>query len=113
LIEPLKETSTGITGPLMVNNFLVFFCVAMRRELFEEIGLLDEVFTPGYGEDIDFCIRTRRAGYKLVQVPDEKLTQKNGTNIGSFPIYHTAEATVHDIPDWNEIKNKRCKNKSC
>jgi GT2 family glycosyltransferase len=29
------------------------------------VGLFDEAFSPGYFEDDDYCIRTRRAGYRL------------------------------------------------
>ena len=42
--------------------------VLVRRNLLEEIGLFDEDFYV-YGEDTDFCIRIRRAGYRILQVP--------------------------------------------
>lgn len=42
--------------------------VLVRRDLIEEVGLFDEDFYI-YGEDTDFCIRIRRAGYKILQVP--------------------------------------------
>jgi len=40
----------------------------VRRRILEEVGLFDEDFYI-YGEDTDFCIRIRRAGYKILQVP--------------------------------------------
>jgi GT2 family glycosyltransferase len=46
-----------------------FFCAAFTRKLLEEIGYLDEQFSPGGGEDIDFCVRTQRLGKKLLQIP--------------------------------------------
>lgn len=42
--------------------------VLIRRKLLEEVGLFDEDFYV-YGEDTDFCIRIRKAGYKILQVP--------------------------------------------
>jgi GT2 family glycosyltransferase len=45
---------------------LVFFCVAIKREVIDKIGLLDEQFTPGNFEDDDFCLRAEVAGFKLV-----------------------------------------------
>lgn len=42
--------------------------VLVRRSLLDEIGVFDEDFYV-YGEDTDFCIRIRRAGYKILQVP--------------------------------------------
>lgn len=45
-------------------KFLIGFCVLMRRKLFEEIGGMDESL-PG-GDDLDWSIRFRKAGYKLI-----------------------------------------------
>jgi GT2 family glycosyltransferase len=42
--------------------------VLVRRSLLKEIGVFDEDFYV-YGEDTDFCIRIRRAGYTILQVP--------------------------------------------
>jgi GT2 family glycosyltransferase len=42
------------------------FCLAIRRELFDAIGLFDELSFPiGYGEENDFCMRATDAGFKL------------------------------------------------
>ena len=51
-------------------GMLGFFCVAMRRELIEIVGSLDENFGLGYFEDDDYCIRVKNAGYKLVCLED-------------------------------------------
>lgn len=40
-----------------------------RGEVFERVGFLDHDFNPFYGEDVDFCIRVRKAGYRLVLCP--------------------------------------------
>jgi GT2 family glycosyltransferase len=45
---------------------LSFFCVAMRRSVFEEIGYLCEEFSIGLGDDDEFCMRLRANGYKNV-----------------------------------------------
>ena len=44
---------------------LVFFCVAIKREVIDKIGLLDEIYTPGNFEDDDLCMRAIEAGFKL------------------------------------------------
>lgn len=36
----------------------------------QEIGLLDERFSPGHYEDDDYCHRARMAGYKLMIAGD-------------------------------------------
>lgn len=44
---------------------LVFFCVAIKREIIDKVGLLDEIYTPGNCEDDDLCMRAIEAGFKL------------------------------------------------
>ncbi len=41
-------------------------CWIMRRELIEKVGYFDERFFPCQFEDIDYCIRTRLAGFKIL-----------------------------------------------
>ncbi len=42
------------------------FCIAVRREVFDQVGLFDEISFPiGYGEENDFCFRAADAGFKL------------------------------------------------
>jgi lipopolysaccharide biosynthesis protein/GT2 family glycosyltransferase/glycosyltransferase involved in cell wall biosynthesis len=46
------------------------FCMYIRRDLFERIGLFDEVTFPrGYGEENDFCMRALRAGRRNLLTP--------------------------------------------
>jgi len=44
---------------------LAFVCVLIRREVIEDIGLLDERFIGYGGDDVDFCWRAQEAGWKL------------------------------------------------
>lgn len=44
----------------------------IKREVFDKIGLLDERFFL-YGEDPDFCLRAKGAGFKLKLVPHAKV----------------------------------------
>lgn len=45
---------------------LGFFCVAIRRDVIEKIGVLDEAFGIGMFEDDDLCVRAISAGYRLL-----------------------------------------------
>lgn len=42
---------------------------AIRAGVIEELGLFDEVFTPGYFEDADLNFRFQKAGYRLLYAP--------------------------------------------
>lgn len=44
--------------------------LALRRDVLERVGLLDEGFAPGYYEDVDLCWRVREAGYSIRYAPD-------------------------------------------
>lgn len=73
LIGPLtnrcetEQRSDGSRGPGVVytNGLVAFFCTILRREMIAAVGLLSEEYGLGYGEDDDYCIRARRAGWRL------------------------------------------------
>jgi hypothetical protein len=51
--------------------FLNGFCLLLRQQLIEDIGLFDEeTFAAGYGEENDYCLRTRQAGWQLAVADD-------------------------------------------
>lgn len=41
----------------------------IRGETIEKIGLFDEAFFPAYGEDLDFCLRAKKAGWQIIYHP--------------------------------------------
>ena len=95
IIKSLSE-ATG-------RDFAVFFCVAIRREVFKDIGLLDTSYEVGGGEDMAFCFEAEKAGYKISEVFEKVYDGKQFT--GNFPIWHKGEGTVHDselFPDWEK-----------
>jgi acetyltransferase-like isoleucine patch superfamily enzyme len=46
-------------------NWVIGFCMAFRKELYNELGEFDESLWPCSGEEIDFCLRARKAGHKV------------------------------------------------
>lgn len=112
LERPFKENNkTGIAGPLSLydnnvnSNFIVFWCAMVRKSIFDEIGLLDEIFNPGFGEDIDFSMRLRQAGYDVVCL--DKVETLNGTHTGSFPMVHKNNKTFGEIKNYSSEIVKR------
>lgn len=49
---------------------LVGYCFLLRREVYEKVGGMDEIFSPGNYEDDDYSIRVRLAGYNLLLCED-------------------------------------------
>lgn len=44
----------------------VGFAILIKRELIKKFGLFDEVYSPGYNEENDFCMRINQYGYSAV-----------------------------------------------
>ncbi|MCL2297402.1 MAG: glycosyltransferase [Proteobacteria bacterium] len=48
----------------------VGFCFYIKRALLDSIGFFDEAFGAGYGEENDFCLRAKKAGFRNVLCDD-------------------------------------------
>ncbi|MUT68739.1 glycosyltransferase family 2 protein [Paenibacillus sp. NEAU-GSW1] len=57
-------------GQLEYANRVIGFCMLFRRELLQQVGWLDERFSPGHFEDDDYCYRARLAGYRVAIAKD-------------------------------------------
>ncbi len=64
-----KEVDEGQYDVSREVDYVIGAVFALRRDLLEQIGYLDEGFYL-YFEDPDYCFRARCAGYKVVYVPD-------------------------------------------
>jgi GT2 family glycosyltransferase len=58
--------------------------MAFRREVWEQAGPLDEGFR-FYAQDLDFCLRARRAGWEVQVRPDLPVLHHHGATIGRDP----------------------------
>ena len=48
-------------------------CLLTRRDVFEEVGGFDEECLPVHFNDVDLCLKMRRAGYSIVYTPFARL----------------------------------------
>lgn len=62
----------------------VGFCMAMSRKCIKEIGVLDEVYGKGYGEENDWCRRAVRAGYTNTMITNLFVYHKHGASFGEI-----------------------------
>lgn len=108
----LKNPSCGIScivkGPSEPagHDFAIFFCVMIHRKVFDRIGLLNEEYGVGGGEDTEFSIECERAGFEVCLALDIQWNLEAGMFTGNYPIYHKGEGTVHDpnlVPHWNDV----------
>jgi len=61
-------------------QFVTGASLALRREVLERIGPLDEGFWPGYYEDVDFCWRAWDAGYSIRYTPSSTLIHRESSS---------------------------------
>jgi len=71
-------------------NFVIGFCMAFKKSLFEEIGDFDESLWPCSGEEVDFCFRAREAGHKI------------GVVMGCY-VHHEGSMTFKDMENAGQI----------
>lgn len=57
-------------------------CIASRRDVYQSIGGFDEGFAVAFN-DIDFCLRLRRAGYRTIYRGDAVLTHHESKSRGA------------------------------
>lgn len=89
--------------------FAIFFCVMIDRKVFDKIGLLNEEYGVGSGEDMEFCILAEANGFNILEC-SPKSSNPGNYYTGHYPLYHLAEGTVHDdslVTNWksNYLKN--------
>lgn len=55
-------------------------CYALvRKEAIEQIGLMDDIFF-FYGDDVDWCYRFRKSGWKVIFTPEPQIIHYGGQN---------------------------------
>ncbi|MGL5752387.1 MAG: glycosyltransferase family 2 protein, partial [Paraclostridium sp.] len=59
---------------------LIGFCMLIKREVINKVGLLDEIFTPGNFEDDDYSIRMVKEGYRLILCKDTFIHHYGGVS---------------------------------
>lgn len=57
-------------------------CLMTRRAVFDEVGGFDPVFPIDFN-DVDYCLRVRRAGYRIVYTPYATLVHHESASFGA------------------------------
>ena len=60
-------------------NFLIGYCLLIKREVINQIKQLDEKYTPGYIEDNDLSLKIIKLGYRLILCHDTFIYHYLGT----------------------------------
>lgn len=93
-------------------QFVTGACLAIRKELFEQVGGFDEAYVFGW-EDTDLCMKVKQIGAKIVYNPEvvlyhfesvtKKLREENGENILSCNNPHEHKNRKRFFEKWGNI----------
>src|ERR1041385_3465227 len=72
----IREEDRGQYDRTEDTEYITGCAMLIKREVMEEIGLLDLIYSPMYSEDADYSARALRAGFRLVYVPSGKVWHK-------------------------------------
>lgn len=84
IIREGKKWCACSEGDCFASERLDFFCVAMRKATYEQLGWLDEQFGLGYFEDTDFSIRAKRIGLKMMFTEDVFVYHRAGKSFSNM-----------------------------
>jgi len=71
-------------------------CMVLRREAFDEVGGFDEAFEVAFN-DVDFCLKLRRAGWRIVWTPDAELYHLESVSVGGIHSPQRREQFLDEI----------------
>lgn len=91
----LWEETVG-RGSIVDVNFVIGFCMAFKKNLWEEIGPFDDSLWPCSGEEIIFCLKAREAGHKVGIIYD-------------CYVHHEGSQTFNNLDITDEKYNELCK----
>ena len=85
----------------------VGFCMYIRRDCLDETGLFnDQLFKKGYGEEVDFCMRASRRGWKHVLAADTFVYHVGGVSFAASqdpPLRNAKDLLLYLHPNYFEL----------
>ena len=102
---PDGSIDPGYHGTLIANrevSAVTAACALMRRDAFERIGGFDEALAVGFG-DVDLCLRTRDAGYRIVFCPHAALIHHESYTRGKSQEDPHPEDSALFVKKWRKF----------
>lgn len=77
----VDEVDTGQYDQISETEFATGCCLLIKKEVIEKVGFLDEKYFLYY-EDIDYSMRVKKAGFKVMYYPENYIWHKNASSSG-------------------------------
>lgn len=98
LLHP-HGAATSLPSAPLDRDFVTGCAMLVRSDVFHAVGMFDERFSPAYYEDLDFSLRVRKAGFRIVVVPAtrllHKVSQASGGERSPFVMYLKARNSAY------------------
>jgi GT2 family glycosyltransferase len=92
----VREEDEGQYNQPGETDFVSGCCMLVKRDVIEMTGMLDEAYYI-YGEDVDWCVRAARAGFKILYAPEGKLWHKLSVSAGGHFSW---------FKNWNKFRSQ-------
>ena len=85
--------------PFLIQNYsaVTGACLVMRRNVFEEVGGLEEKHLKVAFNDVDFCLRIRERGYRIVWTPYAELYHLESASRGIDDTFKKYRRLQHEL----------------
>ena len=70
------------------------FCLYIKREVLNRVGLFDPTFGKGYGEETELCLRASAAGYRHVLATQVYVYHAGSASMVAANVIHQGQTTV-------------------
>jgi hypothetical protein len=96
LHEKSRQVDPGVISDFApLTKFLSGFCLMMKREVYDKVGDIDELYSPGGFCDNDFCNRAVDAGYGLAVSTRSFVFHYGSVSLDRFPEMHRGVGNWH------------------
>jgi GT2 family glycosyltransferase len=97
-------TSENFSQPHEIGTCISHFMM-IPRTVYEKVGLWDTRYVL-YGEDIDYCYRVKKAGYKVMYIPQIEVLHYKGAGVGRATTKDLTNASRSDKKHLKKIRNE-------
>lgn len=108
--EGIKSFGPGGKFVPLLTSAVSGFCLMMRRKVYETIGGIDDLYSPGGFCDNDYCIRAIEAGYGVAYDPYTFIYHYGHTTLDKIENSHRGLANwAKYIKKWQDIRKEEPK----
>lgn len=75
----VNKVDRGQFEKIQDTDFATGCCMLIKRTVVEKVGLMDEKYFL-YWEDVDYCLRTKKNGFRVLYFPSSHLWHKNAAS---------------------------------